>query len=129
RQAEGLPLDVHSVASFFVSRVDTKADRKLEELGRGELAGKAAIANARAAYRRFKEIFDGPRWEALRHAGASVQRPLWASTGVKNARFPDTMYVDELVAPHTINTMPMGTLHAIADHGEVRGPTAEQDPT
>jgi transaldolase/glucose-6-phosphate isomerase len=128
RQAEGLPLDINSVASFFVSRVDTKADRKLEQAGRSDLAGKAAIANARAAYRRFKEIFDGPRWEALGHAGAAVQRPLWASTGVKNPRYPDTMYVGELVAPHTINTMPMGTLHAVADHGEVRGSTAERDP-
>jgi transaldolase / glucose-6-phosphate isomerase len=129
RQAEGKPLDVNSVASFFVSRVDTNADRKLEELGRTDLAGTAALANARAAYRRFKEIFSGPRWEALRHAGAAVQRPLWASTGVKNPRYPDTMYVDGLVGPHTVNTMPMATLHAVADHGKVTGPTAERDPS
>jgi transaldolase/glucose-6-phosphate isomerase len=129
RQAEGLPLDVHSVASFFVSRVDTNVDQKLEKLGRTELAGTAALANARAAYRRFKEIFSGPRWEALHHAGAHVQRPLWASTGVKNPQYPDTMYVDSLVGRDTVNTMPMATLHAVADHGTVSGPTAEQDPT
>jgi len=129
RQREGKSLDVNSVASFFVSRVDTNVDRKLEELGRTELAGTAALANARAAYRRFKEIFSGPRWEELRDAGAAVQRPLWASTGVKNPAYPDTKYVDGLVAPHTVNTMPMATLHAVADHGEVSGPTAEQDPT
>jgi transaldolase/glucose-6-phosphate isomerase len=129
RQNEGLPLDVSSVASFFVSRVDTNVDKKLEALGRSDLAGIAAVANARAAYRRFKEIFDGPRWEALRHAGAYVQRPLWASTGTKNPNYPDTKYVDSLVGAHTVNTMPMATLHAVADHGEVTGPTAEIDPT
>jgi transaldolase / glucose-6-phosphate isomerase len=129
RQAEGLPLDVNSVASFFVSRVDTNADRKLEELGRSDLAGTAALANARAAYRRFKEIFSGPRWEGLHHSGAAVQRPLWASTGTKNPHYPDTMYVDGLVGARTVNTMPMATLHAVADHGHVSGPTAEQDPS
>jgi transaldolase / glucose-6-phosphate isomerase len=129
RQAEGLPLDVQSVASFFVSRVDTKVDRQLDELGRSDLAGTAAVANAREAYGRFKEIFAGPRWEALHHAGASVQRPLWASTGVKNPHYPDTLYVDGLVGRDTVNTMPMATLHAVADHGVVGGPTAEQDPT
>jgi transaldolase / glucose-6-phosphate isomerase len=129
RQAEGKPLDVHSVASFFVSRVDTNVDRKLDELGREDLQGRAALANARAAYRRFKEIFSGPRWEGLHHAGASVQRPLWASTGVKNPKYPDTMYVDELVGAHTVNTMPMSTLHAVADHGHVKGPSAERDPS
>lgn len=129
RQAEGLPLTVHSVASFFVSRVDTKVDHQLEQLGRDDLGGKAAVANARAAYRRFKEIFSTPRWDGLRHGGASVQRPLWASTGVKNSACPDTMYVDDLVGPHTVNTMPMATLHAVADHGHISGPTAEHDPT
>jgi transaldolase / glucose-6-phosphate isomerase len=129
RQAEGLSLDVNSVASFFVSRVDTKVDRQLEQLGRTDLAGKAAIANARAAYRRFEELFDGPRWAALRHGGAAVQRPLWASTSVKNPHYRDTMYVEELVGPHTVNTMPLATLLAVADHGEVKGPTAERDPT
>jgi transaldolase/glucose-6-phosphate isomerase len=129
RHAEGLSLDVNSVASFFVSRVDTNVDHKLEELGRTDLAGTAALANARAAYRRFTELFSGPRWEALEQAGAVVQRPLWASTGTKNPHYPDTMYVDGLVAPHTVNTMPMATLHAVADHGEVTGATAAKDPT
>ncbi len=129
RQSEGLPLDVHSVASFFVSRVDTKVDPQLEQLGRPDLAGTAALANARSAYRRFKEIFSGPRWDGLRHGGASVQRPLWASTGVKNPAYPDTMYVDGLVGPHTVNTMPMATLHAVADHGHLSGPTVEHDPS
>jgi transaldolase / glucose-6-phosphate isomerase len=128
RHADGLPLDVHSVASFFVSRVDTNIDAKLEQLGRSDLAGRAALANARAAYRRFREIFSGPRWEALRHAGASVQRPLWASTGVKNPDYPDTMYVDGLIGRDTVNTMPMATLHAAADHSHLTGPTAEHDP-
>src|SRR5207302_1627355 len=129
RQNEGLSLDVNSVASFFVSRVDTNVDRKLEELGRTDLAGTAAIANARHAYRRFKEIFSGPRWEALRHAGAAVQRPLWASTGTKNPAYSDTKYIDGLVGAHTVNTMPMATLLAVADHLEIGGPTAEQDPS
>ena len=128
RHAEGQSLDVNSVASFFVSRVDTNVDRKLEELGRTDLAGTAALANARAAYRRFKELFSGPRWDTLRDAGAAVQRPLWASTGTKNPHYPDTMYVDGLVAPHTVNTMPMATLLAAADHSEVTGPTAERGP-
>src|SRR5437588_581813 len=129
RQAEGLPLDIHSVASFFVSRVDTNVDKKLEELGRTELAGKAAVANARAAYRRFQEIFSGGRWEALRHGGASVQRPLWASTGTKNPSYSDVLYVEALVGAHTVNTMPIATIQAFADHGELTGPTAEIDPT
>ena len=132
RLADGLSLDVNSVASFFVSRVDTNVDRKLAELGRHDLQGKAAIANARAAYRRFKQIFDGPRWEALLRAGAAVQRPLWASTSTKDPRYRDTMYVEELVAPHTVNTMPLQTLWAVADHGEFPDPahpTAERDPS
>ncbi|HWE12959.1 MAG TPA: bifunctional transaldolase/phosoglucose isomerase [Solirubrobacteraceae bacterium] len=128
RRQDGLPLDVNSVASFFVSRVDTNVDRKLAELGRTDLAGRAAIANARLAYRRFKDIFTGPRWEALRHAGAAVQRPLWASTSTKDPRYRDTMYVEELVGAHTVNTMPLQTLLAVADHGEARGATAKQDP-
>ena len=129
RLAEGKSLDVHSVASFFVSRVDTAVDKQLTELGREDLAGKAAIANARAAYRRFQEIFSGPRWEALRQAGAAVQRPLWASTGVKNPHYPDTMYVDDLVGPHSVNTMPLATLLAAAEHGHIHGPTVEHDPS
>jgi transaldolase/glucose-6-phosphate isomerase len=129
RHAEGKSLDVNSVASFFVSRVDTNADKKLEELGRTDLQGTAALANARAAYRRFKEIFHGERFAALREAGAAVQRPLWASTGTKNPHYSDVMYVDGLVAPETVNTMPLATLLAVADHGEVPGVTAEEDPT
>jgi transaldolase len=128
RQTAGLPLTVRSVASFFVSRVDTNVDQKLEALGRGELAGTAAVANARAAYRRFQEIFSGPRWEGLHHAGAAVQRPLWASTGVKNPHYRDTKYVEDLVGADTVNTMPLATLEAFADHGNVSGPTAEHDP-
>ena len=129
RLADGQPLNVHSVASFFVSRVDTAVDRRLAELGREDLAGRAAVANARLAYRKFKQIFSGPRWEALHHAGAHVQRPLWASTGTKNPAYPDTKYVDELVGPHSVNTMPLATLLAVADHGPIHGPTIEQDPT
>jgi transaldolase len=129
RLEEGLSLDVNSVASFFVSRVDSNVDKKLEELGRRDLEGRAALANAREAYRRFKGIFSGPRWEALHHAGAAVQRPLWASTGTKNPNYSDTMYVDGLVGPHTVNTMPIATLEAVADHGHVSGPTAEHDPS
>jgi transaldolase / glucose-6-phosphate isomerase len=128
RQNEGLSLDMKSVASFFVSRVDSKVDKQLEEMGRSDLAGTAAVANARAAYRRFEELFSGGRWEALRHGGASVQRPLWASTGTKNPAYSDTKYVEELVGAHTVNTMPMATLHAVADHLEITGPTAEIDP-
>src|SRR5439155_6953576 len=129
RQAEGKSLDVHSVASFFVSRVDSEVDKRLEELGRTDLQGTAAVANARAAYQLFKDLFYGERYAELREAGAPVQRPLWASTGVKNPHYPETKYVDELVAPDTVNTMPMPTLLAFAEHGEVSGDTADQDPT
>jgi len=130
RLEHGLPIDtVNSVASFFVSRIDTNVDLKLEQLGRTELAGRAALANARLAYRRFKEIFHGPRWDALHHAGAAVQRPLWASTSTKNPSYPDTLYVDDLVGSHTVNTMPLQTLIAFGDHGEVRGPTADRNPS
>ena len=129
RHNEGQPLNINSVASFFVSRVDTNVDRKLSAVGRGELAGTAALANARAAYARFKQLFSGERWERLENAGAAVQRPLWASTGTKNPQYPDTKYVDGLVAAHTVNTMPMATLLAVGDHGEVTGPTSEIDPT
>jgi transaldolase/glucose-6-phosphate isomerase len=128
RLAEDKPLNVNSVASFFVSRVDGLVDRQLEQLGREDLFGKAAIANARVAYRSFERIFSGPRWDALHHAGAKVQKPLWASTGVKSSRYRDTMYVEELVGPHTINTMPLATLMAFADHGHIHGPTAGHDP-
>ena len=129
RLAEGKGLEVRSVASFFVSRVDTEVDKRLTAIGRHDLLGTAALANARAAYRRFKEIFHGERFARLREAGARVQRPLWASTGVKNPHYRDTLYVEGLVAPETVNTMPLSTLGAMADHGEVTGATADQDPS
>ena len=128
RRAEGKSLDVHSVASFFVSRVDTEVDRQLERCGRADLQGIAALANARAAYRRFQEIFSGERFAALRAAGAPVQRPLWASTGVKDPRYPKTKYVAGLIGPDTVNTMPLATLRAFAEEGEVPGATAADDP-
>jgi transaldolase/glucose-6-phosphate isomerase len=128
RLEEGKSVDIRSVASFFVSRVDTTTDRRLEKLGRQDLAGRAAVANARAAYRRFKDIFSGQRWERLEEAGAALQRPLWASTGTKNPSYPDTKYVAELIAPHTVNTMPLQTMMAVADHGNITPGTAEQDP-
>src|SRR5215210_2457733 len=128
RHEAGESLDIHSVASFFVSRVDTEVDKRLAELGKEELRGIAAVANARAAYMRFKELFYGDRFAELREAGAPVQRPLWASTGVKDPRYPDTKYVDSLVGPDTVNTMPMNTLLACAEQLEVGGNTADQDP-
>ena len=117
---------IGSVASFFVSRMDTEVDKRLDKLGTPEAAalrGKAAIANARLAYELYEERFATPRWEALRRAGARPQRPLWASTSTKDPAYPDTMYVEELVAPGTVNTMPEATLHAMADHGRLRGDT------
>ncbi|MFC5820459.1 transaldolase [Nonomuraea harbinensis] len=121
-QAKGLNLaTIESVASFFVSRVDTEIDGRLDKLGRPELKGKAAVANARLAYAAFEEIMNTDRWQRLRAAGARPQRPLWASTGVKNPDYADTMYVDQLVAPGTVNTMPEKTLDATADHGDVGG--------
>jgi transaldolase/glucose-6-phosphate isomerase len=128
RHEEGKSVDLHSVASFFVSRVDTEVDKRLEASGNQDLQGLAAIANARAAYLKFQEIFEGERFAALREAGAPVQRPLWASTGVKNPLYPETKYVDSLVAPHTVNTMPMQTLLAAAENAEVSGITAAIDP-
>ncbi|MGH2840416.1 MAG: bifunctional transaldolase/phosoglucose isomerase [Solirubrobacteraceae bacterium] len=129
RHARGLDVDMHSVASFFVSRVDSEVDKRLEAIGREDLKGQAAVANARNAYRRFEEIFYGERFAELRAAGASVQRPLWASTGVKNPAYPETKYVEELVGPDTVNTMPMQTLLACAERLEVRGETVREDPT
>src|SRR5919198_492277 len=130
RLDEGKSVDgIHSVASFFVSRVDTEVDKRLEALGRTDLEGRAGLANARAAYQRYKQLFHGERFARLRDAGAHVQRPLWASTGVKNPKYPDTMYVDELIAPETVNTMPMASLLAAGHHANVDGPTADQDPT
>ncbi|HVM25108.1 MAG TPA: transaldolase [Candidatus Limnocylindrales bacterium] len=107
---------VASVASFFVSRVDSTIDKRLEELGRGDLAGKAGVANAKLAYEAFGRIFSGERWERLAAAGAHVQRPLWASTSTKNPAYPDTLYVDELIGPDTVNTMPDATLEAARAH-------------
>src|SRR5215218_10114276 len=129
RHAEGKPLDRHSVASFFVSRVDTEVDKRLEAAGRSDIAGRAGLANARAAYRRFQEIFGSERFAKLRDAGCPVQRPLWASTGVKNPQYPETLYVYGLVGPDTVNTMPLPTLMAARQAGEITGATAAEDPT
>jgi transaldolase len=115
---------IHSVASFFVSRVDTEVDKRLDAIGTDQakaLRGKAAIANARLAYELFEEKFGTDRFAALAEKGANKQRPLWASTGVKDPAYPDTMYVTELVVADTVNTMPEKTLKAFADHGEVQG--------
>ncbi|MCH8628928.1 transaldolase [Arsenicicoccus piscis] len=115
---------IHSVASFFVSRVDTEIDKRLDALDTEEataLKGKAGIANARLAYRAWQEVFGTPRWANLADDGAHVQRPLWASTGVKDPAYSDTMYVEELVAAQTVNTMPEKTLDAVLDHGQIAG--------
>jgi transaldolase len=115
---------IHSVASFFVSRVDTEIDKRLDAIGSEEAAalkGKAAIANARLAYALYEDEFSSERFAALEAQGANRQRPLWASTGVKDPAYPDTMYVTDLVVANTVNTMPEKTLMAFADHGEVRG--------
>lgn len=113
---------IHSVASFFVSRVDSEIDARLEEMGAEEsLFGRAGVANARLAHAAYEEFFSGERWEALAARGARVQRPLWASTGVKNPDYRDTMYVTDLATPGTVNTMPEATMEAFADHGEVDG--------
>jgi transaldolase len=118
---------IHSVASFFVSRVDTEIDARLEKIGTDAalaLRGKAGVANARLAYAAYQDVFEsGDRFAALAQSGARVQRPLWASTGVKNPDYPDTLYVTELVAANTVNTMPEKTLDAVADHGVVTGDT------
>jgi transaldolase / glucose-6-phosphate isomerase len=129
RRDEGRPLDVRSVASFFVSRVDTEVDNRLDEIGRADLRGIAAVANARAAYARFKDVFGSDRFAALADAGCPVQRPLWASTGVKDPHYRETKYVEELVGADTVNTMPMPTLLACAESLEVSGATAEEDAT
>jgi transaldolase len=117
---------IGSVASFFVSRVDSEVDRRLEKIGSDEakaLRGKAAVANARLAYERYAEVFSSDRWQALADAGAHPQRPLWASTSTKNPDYRDVIYVEELIAPGTVNTMPEPVIHAYADHGETRGDT------
>ncbi len=119
-ESGGDPAPVASVASFFVSRVDTEADRRLDEAGAPkELKGKLAIANAKLAYQRYKELFGGVRWVALKAKGARTQRCLWASTSTKNPEYRDVMYVEELVGPETVNTMPEETIEAFEDHGEV----------
>jgi transaldolase len=124
-RANGVDLaTIRSVASFFVSRVDTEIDKRLDAIGSDDalaLRGKAAIANARLAYAAFEEVVASDRWQALAAAGANLQRPLWASTGVKNPDYPDTLYVTDLVVADTVNTMPEKTMEAFADHGEVAG--------
>ncbi len=117
---------IHSVASFFVSRVDSEIDKRLDAMGSEEalaLKGKAGVANAQLAYQAYQEVFATPRWTNLEEDGAHAQRPLWASTGVKDPAYQDTMYVTELVADNTVNTMPEKTLDAVIDHGEIRGDT------
>jgi transaldolase len=109
---------VASVASFFVSRVDSAVDKALEEKNTKELQGKIAIANSKVAYAEFKKIFSGPRWEELEKKGARVQRVLWASTSAKNPEYPDTLYVDELIGPQTANTLPPATVDSFIDHGK-----------
>jgi transaldolase len=115
---------IASVASFFVSRIDTAVDKKLEEIAKSgrpeaaELAGKTAIANAKLAYEKFQQLFSGARWEKLATAGAQVQRPLWASTGTKNPKYSDVLYIDTLIGPHTVNTMPPATFDSFRDHGK-----------
>jgi transaldolase len=118
--AGGDPASVLSVASFFVSRVDTETDRRLEEAGRTDLCGKLAVANAKLAYQRYLAAFAGPRWSDLAAKGARPQRCLWASTSTKNPAYRDVLYVEELIGRDTVNTMPMETIRAFQDHGEVR---------
>jgi transaldolase len=121
--AGGDPSKVASVASFFVSRVDTEADKRLDEAGQPELKGKLAIANAKLAYHHYLEAFSSDRWQYLEGKGATKQRCLWASTSTKNPEYRDVMYVEELIGPETVNTMPLETIQAFQDHGEVRGDT------
>jgi transaldolase len=119
-ESGGDPSTVASVASFFVSRVDTEADKRLDEIGgHDDLKGKLAIANAKLAYRTYEEIFSGPDWEELAAKGATPQRCLWASTSTKNPEYRDVLYVEELIGPHTVNTMPRETVEAFLDHGRV----------
>jgi transaldolase len=121
----GDPSGVRSVASFFVSRIDTEADNRLEEHGADDLKGELAIANAKLAYQIYKQVFGGSRWRSLEARGASRQRLLWASTSTKNPDYPDTIYVDNLVGLETVNTMPKKTIEAVKDHGDIR-PTLEE---
>jgi transaldolase len=117
---------IGSVASFFVSRVDSAIDKRLEELDRTDLRGRAGVDNAKLAYAAFQRIFSGDRWERLERAGARVQRPLWASTSTKNPDYPDTLYVDELIGPDTVNTMPDSLIDAARDHAKA-GRTVDRD--
>jgi transaldolase len=119
------PSGVRSVASFFVSRIDTEADKRLEELGADDLEGKLAIANAKIAYQIYKEVFGGSRWKTLEERDANRQRLLWASTSTKNPDYPDVMYPENLVGPETVDTMPKSTIQAVMDHAEIR-PTLEE---
>ncbi len=119
----GDPSSVVSVASFFVSRVDSEADKRLDALGRQELQGKLAVANAKLAYQHYLEVFSGPRWDFLAGKGAHTQRCLWASTSTKNPSYNDVMYVEDLIGPDTVNTMPLETIEAFQDHGRVAGDT------
>ena len=126
---DAAPANVASVASFFISRVDTEVDARLDAIGTPEalaLKGKAAIAQAKLAYAAFQRTFSGPRWQALADQGAVPQRPLWASTSTKNPAYPDTLYVDTLIGPHTVNTLPDNTIEAFADHGNL-GRTIDAD--
>src|SRR5690242_20754813 len=125
----GDPATVHSVASFFVSRVDTETDKRLDAIGGDalQLRGKLGIANAKLAYQNYLETFSGPRWDALAAKGATKQRCLWASTSTKNPEYRDVLYVEELIGPETVNTMPEDTIKAFQDHGQVRGNTIEED--
>ncbi len=126
-ESGGDPSKVASVASFFVSRVDTEADKRLDEIGGDdELKGKLAVANAKLAYQRYKQLFSGERWEPLAAKGATKQRCLWASTSTKNPAYRDVLYVEELIGAETVNTMPEETIRAFQDHGEV-ALTLEQD--
>jgi transaldolase len=117
--AGGDPSRVHSVASFFVSRVDTETDHRLGQIGRDDLKGRLGIANAKLAYQQYKKLFSGERWETLAASGATTQRCLWASTSTKDPSLRDTLYVEELIGPETISTMPSDTIHAFQDHGVV----------
>ena len=122
-EAGGDARNVVSVASFFVSRVDTEADRRLAEVGREDLQGRLAVDNAKLAYQQYLDVFAGPRWDALAAEGARPQRCLWASTSTKNPEYRDVLYVEELIGPDTVNTMPFETIAAFQDHGEIRGQT------